>query len=109
MRHDAAWGAPLDRACASWLDEEGANAVAAELWRACSHTSERCVCAQIHTCRGTDGMCAVVRSGVRFLSVRSPHEASSSGQPSVDRLRDHLLTCARCWPLAKRRLVRTSS
>jgi len=52
---------------------------------------------------------AAVRSGSRVVSVRSPHEPSSSGQPSVDRRRGHLLTCAGCWPLAKRRLVRTSS
>lgn len=59
---------------------------------------------------------ARLRRGVRGREIRfacplgrSPHEASSSGQPSVDRLRGHLLTCARCWPLAKRRLVRTSS
>lgn len=66
-------------------------------------------CVQIHTRRSVTGVRAAVRSGSRVVSVRSPHEGSSSGQRSVDRLRGHLLTCAGCWPLAKRRLVRTSS
>jgi hypothetical protein len=48
-----------------------------------------------------------IRSACRL--VRSSHEPSSSRHPSVDPLRGHLLTCAGCWPLAKRRLVRTSS
>jgi hypothetical protein len=78
---------------------------------ACAHVArvQAMVCAQIHTRRIRHGVRPAARSGSRVFSGRSPHDACSSGQPSVDRLRDHLLTCARCWPLAKRRLVRTSS
>jgi hypothetical protein len=46
------------------------------------------------------------RAGSRGVIV---HGIVSSDQPNVDRSRGDLLTCARCWPLGKRRLVRTSS
>lgn len=66
------------------------------------------VCAQIHTRRSVAGASIhEIGSACRLGAIA--HEASSSGHPSVDPLRGHLLTCARCWPLAKRRLVRTSS
>lgn len=76
--------------------------------RACSYGAHEGLCADTHT-RVRRRVRAAARSASHVFSGRSPHEPSSSGQPSVDRLRDHLLTCARCWPLAKRRLVRTSS